>query len=153
MTSNIIRFLVLALVVPSLSMPSVTSAEERQSVVMFGNVDAHADPLNFEASRNSERKDEYLNLPVATRKKLESFMLGKLGTTGTGHIKLLGIYQYSDSAPRADGERIFHFIHADLGENRLQWSLLFDAKHNKLRILYKRGKDSDAGFDLPEIGG
>ena len=96
MFSSFHRFLPIAFVVLSLSLPSVTSAVERQSVVMFGNVDLQADPLNSDTSRNKERKDAYLNLPVATRRKLESFMLGKLGVTGTGHIKLLGVYQYRD---------------------------------------------------------
>lgn len=116
--------------------------DRRETIVTFPADTTLSDPLNAEHARNLERKAAYLAIPVATRKKLESLMVGNsLGISGTGRVKLVGVYLYRDSKLRQKSQRLFHLIFADLFENRLQWSILFDSKKETVQVLYRLSDD------------
>jgi hypothetical protein len=78
-------------------------------------------------------------------KKIESFVMMKLGLSSTGSIKAIGTYRLrQDCKLGKKSDEIIHLVQQDLCGSRLCWSCLVNESGGKVQVLY-HSQDPD-GF-------
>ena len=76
-------------------------------------------------------------LAPSQRKRIEGFLLLKLGLSSTGTIELIGSYRTIEEKDFSQhGDLVFHFIQKDLFGGRLFWSTLINSTNNKSLLIY-----------------
>jgi len=81
-----------------------------------------------------ERSKPDIEIP----KKIEWFLMEKLGLSSTGSIKAIGKYCLThDSNLGKETDTIIHIVQKDLFGSRLFWSCLVNEREGKIQVLYR----------------
>lgn len=83
---------------------------------------------------------------IEISKKIESFVVMKLGLSSTGSIKAIGKYRLTqDCKLGKKTDEIIHLIQQDLFGGRLFWSCLVNESEGKVQVLYRCQAPDDFG--------
>lgn len=132
--------------VPTAILVLCAGSTARAEEATAGSLVAFESPVGQSEERLSAK---WRMIEDGKRKRIESFLVTRLGLSSTGQIQLIGTYQLSSDDPSVgEQQHLLHFRQLDLMGRRLFWSVLVDPEAETVRVLYHANEKLTTGRPL-----